>query len=159
MKNHESELKLQAFLDGELPEKEARAIATLLAQDREAAGLLAEMKFTRQALSGFDRAIRVPESREFYWSKIEREIERLPAVETAVPRVSWMARLRRVLVPATAFALVCLAGLVMLRQGDGVIGAETSVATPGTFTYRDFNTGTTLVWLPYPAEDHLAASY
>ena len=159
MKDHESELKLQAFLDGELPEGEAREVVALLARDREAAGLLAELKFSRQALSGFDRSIRLPESREFFWSKIQREIEKHPVETMAAPKTSWFAQLRRMLVPATAFALVCLAGVVVLRHGGGVSGAETSVAAPGAFTYRDFDTGTTLVWLPYPAEDQLAATY
>jgi len=35
----DSQLKLQAYLDGELPEAEARAVANWLAKDREAVGL------------------------------------------------------------------------------------------------------------------------
>lgn len=159
MKDHESELKIQAFLDGELPESEAREVAAWLAQDGDAAGLMAELKNTRQALAGFDQSIKVPESREFYWSKIQREIERMPMESAPAPTVSWLAQLRRMLIPATALALVCLAGVVALRQGASPAGVETAVATPGAFTYRDFNSGTTLVWLPYPAEDQLAARY
>ncbi len=159
MKDHESELKIQAFLDGELPEAEAREVASWLAQDGDAAGLLAELKNTRQALAGFDRTIKVPESREFYWSKIQREIEKTVVEPAPVPAFSLFAQLRRMLIPATALALVCLAGVVALRQGAGPAGAETAVATSGAFTYRDFNSGTTLVWLSYPAEDKLAATY
>ncbi len=159
MKDHESELKLQAFLDGELPDAEAREVASWLAKDREATGLLGELKNTRQALVGFDRGIRLPESREFYWSKIQRQIESVSAQPAPEVQVSWFAQLRRLLVPATALALVCLAGFVALKQGGASAGAETSLATPGAFTYRDFNSGTTLVWLPYPAEDQLATAY
>src|SRR6266513_3336151 len=72
----ELQLKLQAYLDGELPDGEAREAAGLLAQDAEARALLAELKKTRAALAGFETDIKLPESREFYWSKIEREIQR-----------------------------------------------------------------------------------
>ena len=33
---------------------------------------------------------------------------------------------------------------------------ETALADPGAFTYRDYASGTTLVWLSYPAENELA---
>src|SRR5260370_38312502 len=74
--DNESQLKLQAFLDGELPKAEAAEVANWLARDQEAALLLAELRHTRQALAGFGSTIRLPESREFFWSKIEREIRR-----------------------------------------------------------------------------------
>ena len=69
-------MRLQAYLDGELPDSEAREAASLLAQDAEARALLAELKNTSAAMAGFELDIKLPESREFYWSKIEREIER-----------------------------------------------------------------------------------
>ena len=59
----ELQLKLQAYLDGELPEGEAREVAGLLAQDAEARALLAELKNTRAALAGFEADIKLPESR------------------------------------------------------------------------------------------------
>ena len=74
MNNHDDQLKLQAHFDGELPEPEARAVANWLARDREAVALLAELRNTRKALKGFESDIKLPETREFYWSKIEREI-------------------------------------------------------------------------------------
>ena len=45
--NTEQQLKLQAFLDGELPEQEARDMAALVARDAEAADLVAELRHTR----------------------------------------------------------------------------------------------------------------
>ena len=81
----EQQLKLQAYLDGELPDSEVRAVADWIAKDAEAAGLLAELKNTRGALAGFEAEIKLPESREFYWSKIAREIERAERVEQSVP--------------------------------------------------------------------------
>jgi len=74
-----AQLKLQAYLDGELPEGEARELATGLAQDQEAAALLAELRQTRDAIAGSEQVRALPESREFYWSKIQRAIERAEA--------------------------------------------------------------------------------
>ena len=74
--NEELALKLQAFLDGELPEDEAREVSSLLARDADAAALHRELKNTRAAVVNFERPIQVPETREFYWSKISKEIER-----------------------------------------------------------------------------------
>ena len=159
--NWEAQLKLQAFLDSELPEAEAGEAAKWLEQDREAAALLAELRQTRAALTGFEEGIQLPESREFFWSKIEREIQRLemPAAER-VP-APWFARLQRFLAPATAVALLAIVGLVAIRQnGLPVLSAgaemETALADTGAFTYRDYSAGTTLVWLSYPAENESA---
>ena len=152
---NDQQLKLQAFLDGELPEGEARQVAAWVGRDAEAAGLLAELRHTRQALGGFADERRLPETREFFWSKIEREINRFE-VETASPSVGrgWW---HRVLVPLGAVAglalVVMVAGLRFgLFPGGPIPETETSVADAGTFTYHDYQSGTTLVWLSYPAE-------
>ena len=42
--NTESQLRLQAYLDGELSERDGRQIAGLLEDDREAQALLGELK-------------------------------------------------------------------------------------------------------------------
>jgi anti-sigma factor RsiW len=73
---NEQQLKLQAFLDGELPEREAREILAWTQRDSAAADLLAELKNTRAAMAKSEPHLSLPESREFFWSKIEREIQR-----------------------------------------------------------------------------------
>lgn len=158
MTDYKDQLKLQAYLDGELPEGEAAEVANWLARDQEAVALLAELRGTRQAVAGFEKHIRLPESREFYWSKIQREIERLeprPAAPAAVP--FWL-RLRRLLMPVSAMAMLAIAGFLAMRgmPGTGRTPGEFSLADSGALTYRDYSAGTTLVWLSYPAEDELA---
>jgi anti-sigma factor RsiW len=145
-------------MDGELPEPEAREVANWLAQDRDAVALLAELRNTRKALKGFEGDVKVPETREFYWSKIQREIERLdvprPEPQVAVP---FMARLRRMLVPTAGLALVVIVGLLATQTHSGASTAgETALSDSGAFTYHDFDSGTTLVWLSYPADNELA---
>jgi|DewCreStandDraft_4_1066084.scaffolds.fasta_scaffold133246_2 anti-sigma factor RsiW len=162
MIEYNQQLKLQAYLDGELPEAEAREVANWLARDREAVALLTELRNTRQALAGFEAGLRVPESEDFYWSRIRREIERLEPLEApASPSVPWFRRLRALLIPTAAAAVLAIAGLVVmqetgLRQRGTAGEAETAVADAGTFTYRDFAARATLVWLTYPAENEVA---
>ena len=151
--NEEQQLKLQAFLDGELPENEAREMAAWLARDAEAAGLLTELRNTRQALGGFEQDVKLPETREFYWSKIEREIRRSEPAAEVVPRSSISTLLRRLLFPAAAVAALVIAGIIAGRQfGTTSPAAETALADTGAFTYRDQAQGMTVVWLSYPAE-------
>ena len=84
--NHELELKLKAWVDGQLPVHEADAVARLIETDAAARAVLTELRNTRSALAGFEDGIKLPESREFYWSKIARAIEReQPKARPAAP--------------------------------------------------------------------------
>jgi anti-sigma factor RsiW len=155
--NDEQQLQLQAFLDGELPENEAREVAAWVARDRQAADLVKELRNTRQALTGSAPRLNVPESREFYWSKIEREIRRLQPEPSAPAPVPVLTRLLRRLASAGAIAALLLIGALaalhsgLLRSSRGP-ATQMTVADSGTFTYCDYANGTTLVWLDYPAE-------
>jgi len=145
----ETELKLQAYLDGELPETEAREIAKFLAQDQEAALLLGELKNTRQALKGSEIVVQLPESREFYWSKIEREIERLEKLQRVEQKRLFIFRLQRILVPVTgALAVAVFLGITLFGNSGTALG-ETELATEdmGAITFRSESEGMTTVWL------------
>jgi hypothetical protein len=83
--NDETKIKLQAFLDGELSGREACQIAELLESDAEAKSFSAELQFVKTAMRGKELEIKLPETREFYWSKIQREIERGEKQESARP--------------------------------------------------------------------------
>jgi len=157
--DYDAQLKLQSYLDGELPEPEAREVANLLAQDREAVALFAELRNTRQAFVGLEVGVALPESREFFWSKIEREIERQEQAEPA-PRSSPMfAAWRRFLMPAGAVAALAMAALIGLFSDSQGPTHQMAVADPSAFTYHDFSAGTTLVWLSYPAENEFADNF
>src|SRR5438128_52602 len=132
----DSQLKLQACLDGELPEAEAREVANWLARDREALALHTELRNTRQALVGSEVGVELPESREFFWSRIEREIQRLEPAPAAPVRIPLMGRLRRLLVPLAGVALLLVAGLLTLNPAAQT-AAEMETADSGAFTYRD----------------------
>ena len=156
----ELQLKLQAYFDGELSEREAREIGGSLAKDAEARALLAELRNTRGAITGYEADVRLPESRAFYWSKIARDIERAEMAGTAAPAVTRRWNLRRLLVSAAALAAVVIA--VMLAgthpKGPGRPELEVALADSDAFTYRDYSAGATLIWLSYPAESEFADS-
>lgn len=158
MMESQDQLKLQAYLDGELPENEAREVSARLAREQDAAALLAELQQTRDCLAGFEAEVKLPETREFYWSKIRREIERQEAPQSiAAPTPTIWARLRRYLVPATGVALLAIAGLIAGRGGaPALVATETAVADSGAMVYHDYAAGATFVWLSYPAEDDVA---
>jgi anti-sigma factor RsiW len=156
MMEYKDQLKLQACLDGELSESEQRQVESWLERDPEVAALAAELRCTTKAFAGFAADIRLPESREFFWSKIQREIGRQgQAGSEAGQRPSWLAVLRRALVPVTGVALVVMAGLVATRHSPS-LNSETALDDSGAFTYHDFAAGATLVWLSYPADNELA---
>jgi len=157
----EQQLKLQAFLDGELSEKDAREVAAWAARDPDATALLGELRNTRQALANFEPALKVPESREFYWSKIQREIQRRePEIPPAPVRsVSLFTILRRVLMPVGAMAVLAFAGVLAYHEivpGAPPIHVKAMLADAGAFTYRDQSQGMTVIWLSYPAQKKIA---
>jgi len=122
-----TELKLQALVDGELDAREVRELETLLAQDAPSAALLQELKWTRSALTGHEAEVQLPESREFYWSKISRDIqagERQAAVATPAERSWWF----KLLYPATGLAAV-VAVMFVVSGGRTTDGADSESVT------------------------------
>jgi anti-sigma factor RsiW len=161
----EQQLKVQAFLDGELPDSDSREVAAWLARDADASALLGELKNTRNALKEFDRpataGVKLPESREFYWSKIKREIERAAPAPASEPKASLFAWFRRALMPLGTVAALALVGLVAVHTFSGSqhpipMTANVMLGDSGAFTYRDDSQDMTVVWLSYPAENKFA---
>ncbi len=117
--NGELQLKLQAWVDGELTGDDARRMEALVAGDREAASLAGELRMTRTFLTQNEPERAVPASREFYWSQIRRGIERGDVAESVpvAPEgmdVFWGA-LRRFMVPASGLALVMLVAALSVK--------------------------------------------
>jgi len=151
--NHDNQLKLQAWLDGELPDREAAEAKDWLARDDEARLLLAELQNTGAALAGQEEGIKLPESREFHWSEISREIERQERAKAqADAGRPWLMRL---LVPVGAMAAVAFLAVWLAGQspsgGPGMI-SEMELASDdmGAYTFRDHaaapGEGLTMIW-------------
>lgn len=157
--DYQDQLKLQSYLDGELSEADARQVANRLAQDQDAAALLTELRQTRTALAGFEEGIKLPESGEFYWSKIQRAIEReQPPAAVAPAGLPWLSRFRRLLAPLAGLATIALVAFVVTQQNGSESSEgsdETALEDSGALTYHDSSAGATLVWLSYPADSEV----
>ena len=141
-------LKLQAYADGELSAREASGIEAKLAGDPEAQKLLRELKMTDEALAGFERELKAPESREFYWSKIERAIQTQRNTTRGAEGVWRVSAWWRLVMPGAAVAGLALAisfvALQSRRQEDFKMQpAESTLADSGAMTYRDYSAGAT----------------
>lgn len=114
--NVDQQLKLQAWVDGELPEAEARQVAALVDSDKQAQSLVAELRLAQSIFAGNEPEVKLPESRDFYWSKIQREIERCEKAATpAATSVSWAFAWRRLLTPLAGVAVVAFLSVVSLN--------------------------------------------
>ncbi len=128
MINHETELKLQAYLDGELSSSEAMAVGELAARDQEV-----------------------------YWSKIRRQIEREEQAQNAeqgkTAASPWWIRFW---VPAGVVgALVVFVALALRNpQASGPALAmddsheiETPLEETSSFSFRSEAAAMTVVWV------------
>jgi len=146
----EAQIKLMAYLDGELPEREAVEVREWLARDEEARALLAELQNTGAALAGHEAGLKLPETREFFWSKIQGEIARAEKAPAAAGTVSVWQWVRQHLMPVGGVALLtCLLALMIARPGrTGSLYGELEMASDdmGAYTYRDHQQKMTMVW-------------
>lgn len=145
---HELELKVQAWLDGELPDAEARRIGEWVARDAEASALAAELGCMRQAIASHQAAVTLGESREFYWSKIARQIEREAGRQHA-PALSWSARWRRFSAALAGMAALACVLFMAVRQFASPTFDEISATGEGmeAVTFHDQSAQMTVVWL------------
>jgi len=149
--NEKLQLEIQAYLDGELSPAASRRVTELLGSDAEAIRLSEELQQVKAVLVENEPQARLPESREFYWSKIEREIRRLETAPAprrmALPFWNW----RRWFAPAAALALVVGLGVTFTKQlhstGDYPSQVESFLEGMGSFTFRDHSAGMTVVWI------------
>jgi anti-sigma factor RsiW len=156
--NTESQLKLQAYLDGELAGLDARQVAAWLENDPEAQALLGELKQTGIDLKGNELEVKVPESREFYWSKIQRDIlrteqagERVAAQAAAMP---WWRRYWAPLCGASAVAALMILTLnPTMLSPTGAEEFDNPLEEASTVTFRSEKEKTTVVWLVSQNDD------
>lgn len=151
--NLDQTLQLQSYLDGELSSGESRQVTELLAKDAEARAIFEELKMTRTALAGNELEIKLPESRDFYFSKIKRQIEaeerRAQPVRSSV-QMPLLARLARYILPVGGLAAAAAALMFIERSPSNasyVPGEGESSGEMAAYTYRSQSDRMTVVWL------------
>jgi anti-sigma factor RsiW len=113
--NLEQQLKLQAWVDGELPDGEAKEIAAFVQGHNDAQAVVAELRLTNDFLAGNEPEAKLPDSGEFYWSKIRREIEREEKSAAKPQGVSWTFAWRRLMAPLSGVALIAFLSILSLN--------------------------------------------
>ncbi|HTD66005.1 MAG TPA: hypothetical protein VK846_05680 [Candidatus Limnocylindria bacterium] len=156
--NMEVGIKLQAYLDGELTERETQQVASLMENDADARALFGELQQTSTVLRANEPEFRLPESREFYWGKIESEIERLDTAPVPSASPGWILFLRRHLAAVTGTSAVAALMLFMALQMNLVSPAlfeeiDNPLDDTPSFSFRSESQQMTLVWISNPFVD------
>jgi anti-sigma-K factor RskA len=157
--NDDAQLKLMAYLDGELPAEDVADIENLIKVDQEAAELVSELRWAQEAISGNELEIKVPETREFYWSKISKaiEFEAKQAERTAgsSEKLKWW---NKFLLPFAGVAAVALVFTFANPSSDpttqddpGLVNAED--ASVQLDEYYDEQEQTSMIWVTTDSEE------
>jgi anti-sigma factor RsiW len=146
------QLKLQAYLDGELPSGEVRAVEDLLASSDEARALLGELRHTRTAVRGSELPAKLAETREFYWSQIARRIEadevRAAAQKKRHSLLGWRQLVATLAGAAAVFVLIFNTAKPGIKPMASIADdVETSNNDVEAYTYHDSQANMTVVWL------------
>ena len=133
-------LQIQSWVDGCLSARESAETERFVAANPDAQALVAELRMTKLAFAGNEVAVAMPETREFFWSKVEREIARQEAAGVRREAAGFFAPgwWRRVLVPAGSFAAIALvAGVAVVSQRteEGVDRVESQLEGVKPVTY------------------------
>lgn len=153
MNDQDYAFKLQAYVDGELPEAEAREMADSLSCDigGKHEALHQELQTMKRLLRGNEMQHAVPETREFYWSQIVRSIAVAPAGRRAhATSFGWLLRW---LLPVGATAALCFYWLMPSQPGAALEGPlvgheiETPLEETISFAFRSESAAMTVVWV------------
>lgn len=157
--NSDTQLKVQSYLDNELSAGEARQVASLLSSDAQAKELYENLRLTRELIVANEPEVKLEESRDFYWSKIKRQIEqaeREPAPRHTTPW--WIRAMAPLAGTAALFALLIsimnpktemtprstnqtVSNVPLHGEVEDLVPEMTSV------TFRSEQNGVTVVWL------------
>ena len=123
---HEDKLRIQAWMDGELAPKEAAQIATLIEENPEALALSEELRVMENALHFGEKPAILDDSRDFYWSQIERQIDAgEPLPEPYVGPVTASSNILRWMVPVGSLGVI-----VVLMINFGAMSPQTQPSVP-----------------------------
>jgi anti-sigma factor RsiW len=146
MKTTNLTLDLQAYVDGRLEPGRRAEIERVLASDAEARALVDGLRALGALLREHEPAARVPETREFYWSQIQRRLaaaeagERRAETAPASTASGWL----RWLAPALGVAAVAV--VISLQTASHSVELA-SVADAETLTFHSDADGVTIHWI------------
>ncbi len=107
--NYEKKIKVQAWVDGQMPAHEAARVADWVETDSEARELAEELRSVKVLLQIGEKPVKVEDSREFYWAQIARRIDSKDTTEPkaeVVGSTTWIEWCQQWLVPVGGLAAI-----------------------------------------------------
>ncbi len=163
--NWEQQLELQAWVDGELSEKDARRVAAFVEANSTARALAEELKMAKAFISANEPVMTVPETREFYWSQVRRRIESAEAAREVTPVAPLAFWWRRLVTPLSGLALVAFLAVISFNSFRGpaledasrfMVEVENLSEDVGSISYRSQSENMFVVYL-YKKDQDVAA--
>lgn len=149
MKTTEFTLDLQAYVDGELDSSRRAEVERVLASDAEARQLVEGLRQLSDLVRNHEPVVRVPESREFYWSQIQKRIAAAEATGNRESReVSGALQWLRWLAPALGVAAVAVMIALPSREtSGGALAGGSALEDAVSMTFRSDADGVTIHWI------------
>lgn len=152
--NPDQQFKLQAYLDHELSSAESERVAEWIAKNDTAQALFEELRQTKSLLMVNEPERKLPESRDFYWSKIRRGLEAQPAERPAGGFWEWPSWVR-VAIPGAAVAVGLLVAFLVSTQDPGRTEElaesfheiESPLGEANAITFHSHEARMTVVWI------------
>ena len=137
-------LEIMAYADGELDASRRLEVEKRIAEDPSAAALHRELTASAALLRAHEPLGTVPETREFYWSQIQRRIAAEEQAEARArapkaPAFGWL----RWLAPAIGAAAVALVVTYQQRPGPTIL----AVGEASSMTFTSEADGVTISWI------------
>ncbi len=107
--NYEKKIKVQAWVDGQMPAHEAARVADWVETDSEARELAEELRSVKVLLQIGEKPVKVEDSREFYWAQIARRIDSKDATDPkadVVGSTTWIEWCQQWLIPVGGLAAI-----------------------------------------------------
>ncbi len=144
----ETMLEIQSSVDGQLSSQRQEAVARLLSSDMEARQLHQQLTAVREVLQRHEPVIRIPETREFYWSQLERRLQApkpAPAATGSPSALMW-----RWLAPMMGLSAVIAVIALQPFTNSGARSFQLGSGSPQASTVTTFSSeadGVTIHWI------------
>ena len=145
MNTQEMTLNLQAYVDGELDAVQRAELEKYLTKDADARTLVTGLQQLSTLLKAGEPVAKVPDTREFYWSQIQRRIKaqekRQPqSTEPARRAIQWL----RWLVPSLGVAAAAVVISLQFGSHPSIAAVDSSQTEGSSVILRSDSDGVTI---------------
>ena len=157
MNENETELKVQALVDGELTGREAEELLSRLESDAGLKALHTRLTVVRGLMADAELPRTLPESGDFHWSQISKAIERedreTKRLAKPASNTNWWLRWLMPMVGMACLVLVLSLQQTTMPDLDILLGSdhelELSIEDLDVMTFNTGDDNMSVVWLDY----------